>query len=139
MLLGYKKFDSAEVGFNQQDGYLYLNYLKESTSEDFRTLWLYVLELTDLYPHYKLLINQKKQNAFPSDQKWLVEEYAVFAKVRFPLSVEQTRYIALIPAENFYIEYTTSEYLDSSNVGGSCIQMFNNEEEALSWLLKQSN
>ncbi len=132
--LDFKLFESAEVGYESFDSYIYIKYIKESTSDDFRAIWNYTFELMDKYSDNKWFIDQTHQNVFPSDQKWHYEVW--FSKVMelHPFSFENPRYIALIMPLNFYAEFTTQEFIDNNSGGGLTTNIFKTNEEAIQWL-----
>ncbi len=127
-------FKSIEVAYNEEHGYIYVNYSGASQSEDFRAAWDKTIELLKKHEATKWLINQKKQSIYPDDQTWLSGDWFPRSMAALPPTADKPRFVATIQAENFFTEFSTSKFIKENSSDVFKINVFRTEDEAVKWL-----
>ena len=134
--LDYKKFESAEVFYNQIGDYVYVQYLNPSKSDDFKATWNYALELKIKYRTNKWLIDKTFENVYPADMKWLYNVWVKKSNASSPLSENNPRYIAMIMPLNFYCQYSVEEFIRKNSSPTYVFHLCKDHEEAHAWFIQ---
>ncbi len=128
--------DSILLSYNGQSNYIHMKYLKSSKSEEYRNVWECALDIAEEYQCNLWLIDQKKQNIHPDDQKWVINDWFPRSVQRAPFSVENPRRIALVESENFFVQFSTEKFVKENSAPGFITNVFPNTDLAETWLLR---
>ncbi len=129
-----KSSKTIHLEYNEADSYIYIKYLKASTSEEFRTMWNDALDMAVEWQCQKWLLDQRKQSVLPVDQVWVTNDWFPRSMQRLPTSQENPSYIAIIESENFFIKYSADRFIQENSMPNMTTTIFRSEIEAKVWL-----
>lgn len=128
-------FNTMEVSASAEEKIVFIKSHGIAKSPDFRGAWDKGLELAAAHKCNKWLVDQKKQSIMPADQKWHEGEWFAKSMQMMKLDEENPRYVAVIPAENFFVEFSAKKFItQNTGLPGFEVAMFRNENDALEWL-----
>lgn len=104
-------------------------------SAEYRRAWEAALCYAKLMQVRKWLLDQREMNIFPSDFRWVVEDWFV----RYQKAVETGGVWAIIPAANFFSSNQVRQEADRLQAQNMqfCRRYFEQTEAAWAWLAAQ--
>ncbi len=136
----FRKFDSAEVDYNLEGRYGSIKWLKESRSDDFKAIWLYVAALKEKHNINKWFFDKTFESIYPNDDKWKKNQLFKESVDIDSFTRENSLHVAIIMPLNFYTEVVTTEFInEKSKLEGYNFKIFKSPEEARIWLTEQKD
>ncbi len=139
MMIELKQFKCGEVGYNEIQDYIHVSFSKLSKSVDFRAMWNFAIYLLDKYYPSQWFINEKMLSVMPEDRHWQLNDWFEQSLSIKSVDPENPRYIAMILADNFFMEISAKIFKEKLNMPGLVIKEFEEEDEAKEWLKINSN
>ncbi len=138
-MIELKQFKCGEVGYNEIQDYIHVSFSKLSKSVDFRAMWNFAIYLLDKYYPSQWFINEKMLSVMPEDRHWQLNDWFEQSLSIKSVDPENPRYIAMILADNFFMEISAKIFKEKLNMPGLVIKEFEEEDEAKEWLKINSN
>ena len=114
----YTRFESAEIGYNASLKFIYINFFKGSSSDEFRGIWNYALVLKIKHNANNWVLNQTYQNVDSTDLQWIQTVWFSQSVSITPLDKVNPRKIAFIEANDFNIRNSTKEFVVNNTITG---------------------
>lgn len=121
-------------GYEPAGQYIYVNFTGIAKSADFRNVWNHALGLISRYNAKRWVINESQLNIMPEDREWHQKVWFVKSLEANPLDPEDPRLIALIMSKNFFMEFSTKQFIEQNSAPGFVINVFQDDEAAKAWV-----
>ena len=131
-----EEFDSIVVVYNEQERFIHMDHIKPSKSEDVVSAWNYALKIASENQCSKWVINEKNKSVLPKDQEWLQQDWYSRSLELIPFSEKAPRYIALVKSDNFFVEFSTDNFVKENSFPGLELNVFKSVADGKSWLKK---
>lgn len=123
----------ADIVYDKEKSLAQINWKGKCSSEEYRGAFEKMLEMQNTNKIIRYLSDVRKQSVIsPEDRKW-------FETVAMPKAIEQgLKAAAVVFDGNVFKKYYLNVILSATNKFGLPLKLFNEVDEAVSWLMSKS-